>query len=93
MGCVTIESKKFSSPREEALELAIQTRKDILEGKRDVVPTLRSCLVIARNLNKKDVEKWMMSELSGYSEDIPWYRIVSCRARAHIHKENKEPGS
>jgi len=44
-------------------------------------------------LNKKDEEKWMMSELSGYSEDIPWYRIVSCRARAHIHKENKEPGS
>jgi hypothetical protein len=43
-------------------------------------------------LNKKDVEKWMMSELSGYSEDIPWYRIVSCRARAHIFiKKIKSP--
>jgi len=43
-----------------------------------VVPTIRSCLVIARNLNKKDEEKWMTSELSGYNKDFPWYRIVSC---------------
>lgn len=72
--------RKFSSPREESLEIAIQTRKAILEGKRDVVSILRSCLVIARNLNKKDEEKWLMLELSGYmkSDKLPWYRYVNC---------------
>ena len=69
--------RKFSSPREEALEIAIQIRKDILEGKRDVVSTLRSCLVIATNLNKKDEEEWLISELSGYNKNYPWYRNVN----------------
>ena len=75
--------RKFSSPREEALEIAIQTRKHILEGKIDAISTLRSCLVITTNLNKKDEEKWMKLELLGYEgvnvdHKIPWYRIVNC---------------
>jgi len=78
LGCVIIVIRKFSSPREEALEIAIQTRKNILESKRDVVSTLRSCLVIASNLNKKDDIKWLRLELSGYSKDFPRYRIVRC---------------
>jgi len=71
---------KFSSPREEALEIALQTRKGILEGKLDAVSVLRACLVIANNLNKPDDEKWLISELSGYtkSDKIPQYRHVSC---------------
>ena len=72
--------KKFSSPREEALDIAIETRKGILGGKRDTASVLRACLVIADNLNKTDDGKWLMSELSGYRErdEIPWYRNVYC---------------
>lgn len=73
-----IAQKKFSSPREEALEIALQTRKGILEGKLNAVSVLRACLVIANNLSKTDDEKWLRSELSGYmkSEEIPSYRNV-----------------
>lgn len=76
-----MEHRKFSSPREEALEIAYQTRKDILEGKRDAVSVLRACLVIATALNKNDAKKWIMQELSGYfrGNHIPEYRIVLCQ--------------
>jgi len=72
--------KKFTSPREEALEIAYQTRKDILQGKRDASSTLRACLVIAENLNKTDIKEWIKSELNGYSKEhkIPRYRAISC---------------
>jgi hypothetical protein len=75
-----MEQKRFSSPREEALEIAIQTRKDLLEGKRDTASVLRACLVIANSLNKVDDKKWIMSELSGYtkSDKIPQYRKIDC---------------
>jgi len=81
LGLITIGTRKFSSPREEALELAIQTRKDILEGKGDIVSVLRSCLIISTNLDKKEDEKWLKSELSGYTKDIPSYRIISCQVQ------------
>jgi hypothetical protein len=76
-----IMSLKFSSPREEALEIALQTRTEIRSGKIDATSTLRSCLIVATNLNKSDKETWIKSELNGYEnlEDVPKYRNVSAR--------------
>jgi hypothetical protein len=69
----------FSSPREEALEIARRTRKDILAGKSDPVAVLRACQVIAIDLAKKYEAKWITSELSGYgNKKIPDYRVHSC---------------
>ena len=75
-----MEKRRFSSPREEALEIAYQTRKDVLNGKRDAVSVLRASLVIASILNKDDKKQWITRELSGYpsSVEIPSYRVVSC---------------
>lgn len=72
-------SKRFASPREEALEIALQTRKKILDGNTDASSVLRACLVVAKNLNKDNEQGWMMSELSGYDESGPNYRIVMCQ--------------
>lgn len=74
--------KKFESPREEALEIARQTRKDVLQGKAETVSVLRACLAIAESLNKASDMEWIMSELSGYIFtilDFPDYRKVLCR--------------
>jgi hypothetical protein len=69
----------FSSPREEALEIAYQTRKDILAGKSDPVVILRACLVIANDLAKKSAIEWINQELSGYkTNQIPDYRVHDC---------------
>lgn len=72
---------KFSSPREEALEIAYQTRKNILDGKQDASSILRACSVIANDLNKTDAISWIKSELSGYSnpQEAPSYRRVECQ--------------
>jgi hypothetical protein len=69
------------SPKEESLEFALQTRKNILERKSDAVSALRACLIIATNLNKKVDENWITKELDGYldNDSIPSYRIVDCR--------------
>jgi len=74
-----LEKRKFSSPREEALEIAYQTRKDILQGKQEASSILRACLVVADNLNKIEMKNWIDSELRGYSarEKIPWYRKIT----------------
>jgi len=58
-----MEPKRFSSPREEALEIAYQTRRTIQEGKQDTVSVLRSCLIIAHSLDKKDDANWIFLEL------------------------------
>jgi len=81
-------SQKFASPREEALEIAYETRKGILQGKLDASSSLRACLVIADNLGKTGAIDWIKSELSGYTklEEIPWYRKVTC-ARLGRHEE------
>jgi hypothetical protein len=69
----------FSSPREEALDIAYQTRKSILAGKSDPVAVLRACLVIANDLAKKPAVEWISSELSGYTtQQVPSYRVHSC---------------
>ncbi|MFX0097825.1 MAG: hypothetical protein ACFE7E_08715 [Candidatus Hodarchaeota archaeon] len=75
-----MEKRKFSSPREEALEIARKTRKDILNGKGDAVSVLRASLVIANILNKDDKKQWISRELSGYlmRDELPFYRNISC---------------
>lgn len=74
---------RFSSPREEALEIALHTRRDLLQGKLDTISILRTCLVIATNLNKNDDKEWISLELSGYSDSdkFPSYRIISCQIK------------
>jgi hypothetical protein len=72
--------QKFASPREEALEIAFETRKGILLGKLNASSTLRACLVIANSLGKTEAREWIESELSGYVgtlERIPLYRRVN----------------
>ena len=75
-----LSERKFSSPREEALEMAYDTRKKILEGSRNAVSIVRSCLVIANILNKYEMENWCLDELTGYTEDdvLPEYRFIQC---------------
>lgn len=69
-----------SSPREEALKIAYQARKDILAGKSDPVAVIRACLAIAMDLAKKSEVEWITSELSGYrKEKVPDYRVHSCQ--------------
>ncbi|MCK4554996.1 MAG: hypothetical protein KAT83_00155 [Candidatus Aenigmarchaeota archaeon] len=83
-----MESKSFSSPREEALEIAQQTTRNILNSKKDVVSILRACMVISTRLNKKEDEKWIRSDLSGYlSNEIPEYRKIYC---AYQNRQTKE---
>jgi hypothetical protein len=69
-----------TSPRIEALQIAYHTRKEILEGKQDAVALLRSCLVVATNVNKENAKAWITQELSGYSESdsLPPYRVILC---------------
>lgn len=73
--------RKFSSPREEALEIANTARKSLLDGKSDIVSLLRSCLVVSKNLKKIEEEKWINYELSGYPESskVPDYRLIPCK--------------
>jgi len=75
-----LEKRRFSSPREEALTIAHNTRKIIMEGKGDAVSIVRSCLVIANILNKNDEKNRFMKELGGYSKraNIPAYRQIRC---------------
>jgi hypothetical protein len=72
-------SKLHSSPREEALEIALQTRRDILSKETDPATILRACLLIAHDLGKETAANWINKELSGYTtKDIPNYRVQSC---------------
>lgn len=75
-----MSNRKFSSPREEALEIAYKTRKDIMDSKEDAVSIVRSCLVIANILNKNDMKNRFLRELSGFSieDEIPTYRRLQC---------------
>jgi hypothetical protein len=74
-----VNSKHFSSPREEALIVATSTRKRILDGEGDAVDVLRACSVIANTLNKEDDRKWIINELEGYKrvDKIPSYRKIN----------------
>lgn len=70
--------KKFESPQEEALEIAIETRKKILDGEEDIISVLRRCLVVANNISKeKDIE-WIKGEILGKFGEIPKYRTLYC---------------
>ena len=73
-------SLPYSSPREEALEIALKTRRDILSREDDPVTVLRACLIIAHDLGKKFFVDWIKLELNGYTkkDDFPTYRSVSC---------------
>jgi hypothetical protein len=76
-----LSKESFPSPREEALEIAYQTRKAILSGKSDPVATLRACLVIASDLGKKPIVEWINNELLGYKNTkVPEYRVHNCHA-------------
>ena len=70
--------KDFENPQEEALEIALETRRKLLSGVEDIIQILRSCLVISENLAKKDDIRWIKSEITGIFDEIPEYRIIDC---------------
>lgn len=84
--------QKYASPREEALDIAYTARKDLLDGKKDVISLLRACLVVATNLNKNNDEKWIKSELFGdFGEETPFNRDVRCDYKkfGHIQRDTE----
>jgi len=52
----------FSSPQEEALEIAILTRRKILSESPEAYTIIRSCFVIAENLSKIEDLTWINGE-------------------------------
>ncbi|MFA5070952.1 MAG: hypothetical protein WC511_01110 [Candidatus Pacearchaeota archaeon] len=70
--------EKFESPQQEALEIALESRRKLLDGKEDIISVLRSCLVVANNLSKEEEIKWIKNELNGEFNKIPSYRKISC---------------
>ncbi len=80
------------SPRKESLEIAVHTRRMILEGKSDTVAALRACLVIAKNLNKKEDVVWILSEINGYAakENLPSYRKVPARVFDQLRRLSED---
>lgn len=64
-----MSGKLYGSLREEALEIAIQTRRDILSEKANPATVLRACLLIANDLGKTSALEWINLELSGYGKN------------------------
>lgn len=69
---------KFNSPQEEALEIALITRRKLLDGQEDVVSVLRNCLVVAVNVNNIADMGWIKEEITGDFKKIPSYRKRDC---------------
>jgi hypothetical protein len=80
---------KFESPMEEALQIAFDTRKKILEDSHDYVSILRGCLVVATTLSKQEEMVWINCELHGLFETIPPYRKINCRCKNIIGNSEK----
>lgn len=51
----------------------------------NIVDLLRKCLVVSKKLKLTEFEKWVDSELNGYSNpaDVPDYRIIRCTMHLH----------
>lgn len=69
---------------EELQDIALHKDSSILE-------ILRLALYVSRKLKQKDFEKWVDSELNGYSEEVevPEYRKIPCQLKGlnHIRRE------
>lgn len=59
--------------------LVLDLQRAALDSKTSVADLLRMALVVAKKLALRDFEKWIQSELKGYSDpkEIPQYRILS----------------
>lgn len=67
---------KINSPQEDALEIALTTRKKIIEGNSDILEVIRACFIVASDLSKKEDLEWIEGELSGH-KTAPGYRKIS----------------
>lgn len=58
--------------------IIITLQNEIISSKMQLSDLLRKSLLIAKKLELKEFEKWILNELNGYNEakDIPEYRIV-----------------
>jgi len=83
---------KFESPQQEALEIALETRRKILEGKTNILEIIRRCFVVANNLSKKEDLKWIKCEMDGSwtKEETPSYRKLSIPLTKKFSKEDKD---
>jgi hypothetical protein len=76
-------ARKFETPEDEALEIAINTRSKILDGRYNPVAVVRSCYTVAEYLQRNDDLSWLFNELNGYTVTknkkaiVPNYRIVN----------------
>ncbi len=73
--------------------MSLQARREILSGKARVEQVVRTCLVVAKILNKKEV-KWLTRELNGYKikSEIPSFRTVASNIREKTYGNPKELG-
>ncbi len=57
--------------------IVIQLQKEALDDKVEIESLLRKAYLVARKLDLKDFEAWIIQEQNGYKSDIPEYRIIS----------------
>ena len=62
------EARKYRTPQEEALDVAMRVRDRIVNGERDSVSLLRQCLIVSQNLGKIEDTRWIFREINGYPE-------------------------
>jgi len=79
--------------------LVTELKKEVLDANVPVSSLLRKALVLAKELNDPENEKWINSELRGYTGEAPSYRTITGVpiARDHytgwqyIHTQNLSP--
>lgn len=65
---------KFNSAIEEALALAYETRRSIIEGNVNLPSILLTCSIVALNTKKEEDSYWIYCELNGYTDLSPFYK-------------------
>lgn len=62
--------------------VVLQLQREAIDEKTDIEVLLRKAYLVARKLELKDFEKWILSEQNGYKEKIPEYRMVGGSIKA-----------
>lgn len=62
--------------------IVIQLQREALDENIDIETLLRKAYLVARKLQLKEFEEWIISEQNGYKGDIPPYRTVSGEIKA-----------
>ncbi|MBW5416307.1 hypothetical protein [Pseudomonas sp. MAG002Y] len=62
--------------------LVLELQRDALDKGIHVTNLLRKALLVSRKLKIKDIEEWITSELNGYEDMLPDYRVVRGEVKA-----------